>query len=110
MIRDESGTAAIEFALVGPIFLLLVMATLMMGLLLFSATSLEAAVQGAARCAAIKGKPCANPESRYQGMTDTPIFTAQSRTCGQLITARTSIELDLVVWREDVPLLASACG
>lgn len=110
LLRDDSGTAAVEFALVGPMFLLLIMATLMMGLLLFSATSLESAVQGAARCAAILGKPCANPERRYQGMTDTPAFTAQARTCGQLVTAQTIFKLDLIVWREDVPLSASACA
>ena len=43
-------------------------------------------------------------------MTDPPVFTAQRRTCGTLITARTTFSLDLVVWREDIPLTASACG
>lgn len=110
IINNERGTAAIEFALVGPVFLLLLMGALTMGLLLFSVTSLEAAVQGAARCAAIVGKPCARPHDRYQGMTDPPVFTATTRPCGTLITARTSFALDLVVWREDIPLTASACG
>ena len=110
IIDDERGTAAVEFALVGPVFLLLLMSALTMGLLLFSVTALEAAVQGAARCAAIAGKPCANPQDGYQGMTDPPVFTAQKRMCGTLITARTTFSLDLVVWREDIPLTASACG
>jgi Flp pilus assembly protein TadG len=52
LARDEAGVAAIEFAVFATVFLMIVAATVDIGLLLFTQSELDAAVSGGAEYAA----------------------------------------------------------
>lgn len=53
--RDRSGTSAIEFALLFPVFIVLFLGIVEFGRLLWMQSSLQQAVEAGARCAAVSG-------------------------------------------------------
>lgn len=53
--RDEKGVTVVEFALIAPTFLLMLMGTLDMGHMVYSQSVLNGAVQSAARDASLEG-------------------------------------------------------
>ncbi|MGB3797093.1 MAG: TadE/TadG family type IV pilus assembly protein [Alteraurantiacibacter sp.] len=53
--RDESGVTVVEFALIAPTFLLLLMGTLDIGQMVYGQSVLNGAVQSAARDASLEG-------------------------------------------------------
>ena len=53
-LRDPSGSSAVEFAVVGPVFLMLVIGMMYGCLMIFSTASLHYAVEEGARCASIR--------------------------------------------------------
>ena len=55
LARDESGVTVVEFALVAPTFLLLLMGTLDIGQMVYAQSVLNGAVQTAARDASLEG-------------------------------------------------------
>ena len=56
--RDERGVTAVEFALVGPLFLMLLFGVMQVSIWVLSAVSLQHAAEIAARCAAVKSTQC----------------------------------------------------
>ena len=56
--RDERGATAVEFAFVGPPFLLLLFGVMQVAIWALSAVSLQHAAEVAARCAALKSSQC----------------------------------------------------
>jgi Flp pilus assembly protein TadG len=113
--RNEQGGVAMEYALVLPVFITLVVGTLCAGNLLFAANSLHYAVEDAARCAAVKTGVCTDGSStvtyatsRYSGPS-TPAFTYSTAGCGHTVNATTSYPLYLATFTFNVPLSASAC-
>lgn len=56
--RDEAGATAVEFAFVGPLFLLFLFGIMQVGIWALSAVSLQHAAELAARCAAVKSANC----------------------------------------------------
>ena len=59
--RDSRGASAAEFALILPMFLLLVLGIIEVGRMLSTKNTLQYAVERAARCAVIGASPCATP-------------------------------------------------
>ena len=59
---DRSGASAVEFAIVLPVFVLLVLGSISAALLTFSVSSLNYAVEDAARCAAVNKVLCSTPQ------------------------------------------------
>ena len=115
-IRDRRGSAAIEFAIVGPVFLMLVIGTIYGCLMLFSIASMHDAVEDGARCASVKATICTDSASTiaytraaYLGPVVTPTFTYSTPACGHAVTGSTSFNFNIGLAAMTVPLSATAC-
>jgi Flp pilus assembly protein TadG len=116
LIRDQQGAAAIEFAIVGPIFLMLVIGMLYSCIMLFSLASMHDAVQDGARCASVKTTVCkdsattiAYTQAAYSGPLNAPVFTYSTAACGHVVTGTTNFSLYFYLTTLTVPLSATAC-
>jgi Flp pilus assembly protein TadG len=113
---NDRGTAAIEFAIVGPIFLTLTVGMIYTCLLLFTMGSMQFAVEDAARCASVKTTVCTNnastvtyAQNAYYGPITTPNFTASAAACGHVVTASTDFTFNMGLTSFAVPLSATSC-
>ena len=114
--RDNRGSSAVEFAFVGPVFLMLVIGMMYGCMLLYSMASLHYAVEEGARCASIKTTVCTDSASTitytqaaYRGLAAVPTFTYSTPACGHAVTgsANFGFKTGLAAWT--VPLSATAC-
>jgi Flp pilus assembly protein TadG len=115
-LRDRGGAAAIEFAIVGPCFLLLVIGLIYGCIMLFGVASLHYAVEEGARCASVKATVCpdsastlAYTQGAYYGPVMAPTFTYATPACGHAVTGRANFDFNFVVADLTVPLTATAC-
>lgn len=113
---DSRGTAAVELALVLPLFVLLVLGSISAASLGFSIASMNYAVEAAARCAAVNQTLCATPtstalyaQSRYSGPSISPVFAYSATGCGNTVTATATYSFNLVPQFTNLPLSVSAC-
>jgi Flp pilus assembly protein TadG len=111
----DRGATAVEFAMVLPPLVMLMMGTMSACLLLFSATSLHYAVEQAARCYSVNATQCGSAsaaqtyaKNNYRGLSK-PKFTASTPACGHQVTATVSIALSVAIHSWKVPLTATAC-
>ena len=114
--RDDHGTAAVEFAILAPVFITLVVGTLYLGLCLLLVGSLNYAVEEGARCASIRTTVCPDTNStiaytlsRYFGPAASPTVTFTAAACGNSVSASINYIVDLVLTKVTVPITASAC-
>jgi Flp pilus assembly protein TadG len=114
--RDERGTTALEFALVAPVFILLVMGTIFVCIQLFLIGSLKYAVEEGARCASVKTMICTDSAStvtytqnHYFGPSVSPIFTYAVTSCGNFVSASLNYVVNLGMMQLTLPVTASAC-
>lgn len=116
-LADRSGTAAVEFAMVLPAFVVLIVGAIWTAQLLYAASSLRYAVEAAARCAAVNTTTCTSnattqtyASGKYYGpVSPAPTFVASSAACGQNVTGSLTFTLNTGVTSISVPLSASAC-
>jgi hypothetical protein len=113
---DRSGASAVEFAIILPVFVLLVLGSISAATLLFAMSGLNYAVEDAARCAAVNKTLCPDAVSttnyalsKYVGPPIAPVFTYSTGGCGNTVTATGVYSLDLVPQLSQVPMKASAC-
>jgi Flp pilus assembly protein TadG len=113
---DRSGASAVEFAIILPVFILLVLGSISAATLIFSISSLNYAVEDAARCAAVNKTLCSDGVStanyalsKYVGPPITPVFTYSKTGCGNTVTATGVYTMDLVPQLSQIPVKASAC-
>ena len=116
LLADTRGTSAIEFAIVGPIFMMCIVGMVYIGMMLFAEGSLQYAVEQASRCAAVNTTTCSSgsttityAQSVYYGPSESPTFTSTSTTCGQKVTASATMTVNWVLGHANVPLSAAAC-
>lgn len=114
--RHEGGATAVEFALIIPIFVAMVMGGMEIATVGFAAASLHFAVEDAARCASVQTTVCTNPSgiksfamAHYAGPSISPVFTYSPTGCGHTVTATGTFSLNLVPEMADIPLSATAC-
>jgi Flp pilus assembly protein TadG len=115
-LLDNSGATAVEFAIVAPAFVGLIIATLYLCMGLFLIGSLHFAVEDAARCASVNTATCSDSssitsyaQSRYFGPSSSPIFTYASASCGNSVTGTVNYVANLY-WRSvTIPISATAC-
>ena len=107
-LRDQRGVSAVELALVGPVYLALLLGVIQCGFLVFTQASLHYAVQKGVRCLALQDS-CPAPESHYLGIGAAPVFTSASQGCGQALTATVTYSLSVLLYQVDVPLSATSC-
>jgi Flp pilus assembly protein TadG len=110
-----SGVAAVEFALVAPLFFALTIGGVYTGLVVFAAAGLHDASEQAARCYAVNAGQCGTAaqaqtyaKNAYYGL-NTPTFTASLQACGYQVAATVTVELTAIITELNVPLSANAC-
>jgi Flp pilus assembly protein TadG len=115
-LADDQGTTAVEFAIVAPVVIMLIVGIPTVSLMLFAMGSLHFAVEDAARCASARPTQCADSattisyaQSRYSGVLATPVFTATSDACGNKVTGTVTITFDVGMYRRPVALSATSC-
>jgi len=116
-LRDARGTTAVEFAIIAPVFMLMVVGTLYLCMLLFTVGSLQYAVEESARCAAVKSTICSDSPSTisyaqnhfYGSGILTPTFTYTALTCGYQVKASASYIFNFGQSTMTVPISAQAC-
>jgi Flp pilus assembly protein TadG len=113
---EEGATTAVEFAIVAPVFIFLLVGILYVCLALFAVGSLYYAVEEGARCASIASSNCSSPDailaytkSRYFGPSSTPVFTYNVAACGNSVNASANYVMDLAFKQFTVPINAAAC-
>jgi Flp pilus assembly pilin Flp len=114
--RNQEGTTAVEFAIIGPVFILLILGTIALCFALFLVGSLHFAVEDGARCASVKTTICtdatstiAYTQSRYLGPNVSPTFTYASAACGNSVSAAISYRMDIGFRTFVIPISATAC-
>jgi Flp pilus assembly protein TadG len=113
LARDAGGATAVEYALVLPVAMMMMLGGIWVGMLIFSVSSMDRAVQSAARCMAVDANACGSTgatqtyaQSHYIGPAISPVFTASSSGCGHTVTATANFDVPAIV---NVPLTISAC-
>jgi Flp pilus assembly protein TadG len=117
--RNQKGTTAVEFAIIAPVFLLLILGTIGLCFALFLVGSLHFAVEDGARCASVNAIRCGNPasiilytQSRYMGPNVSPTFTPATGTCGissNSVTGTVNYTMDIGFRKFVIPISATAC-
>jgi Flp pilus assembly protein TadG len=110
------GTTAVEFALVAPVLILLIVGIFYLCIALFVAGSMQYAVEEGARCASVRTSICPNAsatiayaQSRYFARGAAPTFTFAAAPCGNAVSASLKYAMDLGLTSIVVPISATAC-
>jgi Flp pilus assembly pilin Flp len=113
---DQRGTTAVEFAIVAPVFIALLIGTIALCIGLFLIGSLHYAVEDGARCASVKTTICSDAattvaytQSRYFGPDVSPTFTYAAAACGNSVSASISYSMNVGFRTFTVPISATAC-
>jgi Flp pilus assembly protein TadG len=114
----DGGTTAVEFALVGPPFLMLLVGIMYASFVVFSAASMQYAVEAAARyysVSSVTASQCgsattaqSNAKTLYLG-TGSPTFTASNPACGCQVNGTLNVVLGTGMAQWAIPLSATAC-
>jgi Flp pilus assembly protein TadG len=118
MMTKDEGNTAVEFALVFPVFILMVIGIFETGRALWTQSLLNYAVQAAARCGAVDTSTCASSTDTvsYAVQNSSPLtipnadFTASTQACGNHVSVSypfTTIVPQLLPF--DVTISAQAC-
>jgi Flp pilus assembly protein TadG len=114
--RSQEGTTAVEFAIVAPVFIGLVLGIIGVCFALFLVGSLHFAVEDGARCASVKTTLCqdsattiAYTQARYLGPNVSPTFTATTAACGNTVTGTINYSMNVGFRTFVIPISATAC-
>jgi Flp pilus assembly pilin Flp len=114
--RNEDGTTAVEFAIIAPVFILLVLGTIGLCFAFFLVGSLHFAVEDGARCASVKTTICSDSattvaytQNRYLGPSVSPTFTYAAAACGNSVTGSVTYSMDIGFRTLTIPISATAC-
>jgi len=113
---DDRGAAAVEFALVAPCVVMLLVGIMSLSLMMLSIGSMHFAAEAAARCASAMPTVCnsqativAYANSSYLGAVVTPTFTYTVAACGNQVSATATYTLDVGMFQRSIPLSATSC-
>lgn len=113
--RDHGGSTAVEFAIVVPLFIALIVGIIHSALLVFTIASLNYATERAARCASVSVTRCPDAastgsfaEASYQAM-GMPVFTLATDACGKSVTGTVTYDFNVVIYHTSIPLTSTAC-
>jgi hypothetical protein len=115
--KDERGTTAIEFAIVGPLFIFLLIGIFYLCMCLSVVAGMHYAVEEGARCASVRTTVCSDKpttltytQSHYFGPSGLPAFAYDpAAACGHSVRASIDYVVDLGLKRITVPITAAAC-
>ena len=116
--RRDRGSVAVEYGLVLPALLLLVLGVIDTGRLVWTQTTLDRAVEAAARCGAIDTVKCATAPAvqsyavgeAFGVSIESSAFTVTTASCGVSVSVTYPFKL-IIPWiaRTDLTLTAKAC-
>ena len=116
LLRDCSGAAAAEFALVVPILIIVTLGTINGSFMLYAYARLQFAAADAARCRAVKTGVCSNDAttaayamSRLAGPLVSPSFTRTTALCGNTVTGTATFKVSTGLTTTPVTMQARAC-
>ena len=98
--RDIAGATAVEFAVLGPVFVALLYGVLQGGLMLWTQLALQQATERAARCASTNTSVCGTP-TQTQAFAATQTlgrdvpsgsFTVTTQPCGSFVSGAYATE------------------
>ena len=116
-LTDRKGGTAIEFALTAPVFFLLVMGAIQVGLLCWAQLALQQGSEAAARCASVNKTVCGSTsqiqsyasEQSYGLSPAASTFTVSTAACGNRVQASYDPPFLAAFAISGVTLTASAC-
>ncbi len=115
-LKDRAATAAVEFGIVGPGFMLLTVGMLSLGAGLFVVGSLHYAVEEGARCASIKSSVCSDSattvaytQNHFYAPGSVSFSYNAAGSCGHAVSGSVTYSLNLALTTISVPLTAAAC-
>jgi Flp pilus assembly protein TadG len=118
---DQQGTTAVEFAIIAPVFIALLVGVIALCICLLLVGSLHYAVEEGARCASVKtacadasGNPDATAtvayaQSHYFGPAVSAAFTYAAAACGNSVSGSINYSMDVGFKTFVVPISATAC-
>jgi Flp pilus assembly protein TadG len=113
---EDRGTTAVEFAIVAPMIVMLLVGITSLSLMLFAIGSMHFAVEDASRCASARPTQCSSPsaivayaQSRYSGALASPVFTFTAAPCGNKVDGTVTFNFDVGMYQQSVPLSATSC-
>jgi Flp pilus assembly protein TadG len=114
--RDARGATALEFGLILPAFVMLVIGVINVAQLSYAVSSMNYAVQEAARCSALNKTSCGNDtavvsyaQAKYLGPLIGPTFTPSTAGCGHTVVGTATFRLNAALFVYNIPLRAEAC-
>ena len=117
--RDERGATALEFAILAPVFFLLIFGIIAFGLLFWTQVGLQHGAEMAARCASINATVC--PNSNPSAITNYAMqqafglslpastFTYSTLACGNQVSAIYTFAFPNILNLGSLTLTAQAC-
>lgn len=115
---DTRGVSIIEFAVLMPVFAVLVFGVMQMGQLFWTQSALQHAVEMAARCASVNTTTCGT-STQIQAYAATQAyglalpsgtFTATAPACGSLVAASYTYTFPIAAWASSsINLTAQSC-
>jgi Flp pilus assembly protein TadG len=114
---NEQGTTAVEFAIIAPVFIAMLVGTIALCVALFLVGSLHFAVEDAARCASVKTTICPDSattityaQNHYYGPNVSPTFNPPvDAACGKSMSASISYSMNVGFRTFVIPVSATAC-
>lgn len=111
----HGGSTIVEFALVLPVFIMMLVGGFYLAMIALTAASVQYAAQDAARCASINTGVCTNTTTTATYATKhfigvgTPSFTVSTASCGNRVNGSVNYVLNTGLRKITVPLSATAC-
>lgn len=116
LTKDLRGSAAIQFGLVAPSLLLLLLGIMEIGRMLWTTNALHYSVEEAARCASINAATCGTSSkvqafaaARSGGSFASSVFSASTASCGNRVSASYPMRLNIPFTSYSVTLTAQSC-
>jgi Flp pilus assembly protein TadG len=117
--RDERGATALEFAILAPVFFLLIFGIIAFGMLFWTQVGLQHGAEMAARCASINTTLCPNGnpsvitnyamQQAFGLSLPASTFTHNTRACGNQVSATYTFVFPGILNLSPLTLTAQAC-
>lgn len=114
--RRTDGGAALEFALVLPAFIMMIVGGIFAANAVFTVSAMHFAVEDGARCASVQTTVCTDSAStvaftqtHYAGPAVSPTFSYSTGGCGHTVSGTVTYNLDIGTRKISVPLSTSSC-
>ena len=117
-IRDPSGAGAVEFALVLPAVLMVIVGGIHLCLVSYTLAGLHYATEAAARCASLDSTNCGTSaavdtyaKSRFINASgQSASFALGTDNCGYAVMGSVTYKLNIGIKTLDLPLQAKSCA